>query len=244
MSQKVVIIGAVALGPKTACRLKRMMPDAQVTMIDKDSLISYGGCGIPYYISGDVGEAEQLMSTTFHMVRDPYFFRVAKGIDVLTRTEVQSIDRQAKTVHVRNLANDQEQDLPYDKLVLATGSSPNRIPIPGIELEGVFTVSSLNEAVCIKDLISKGQVGKAVVIGGGAIGIEMVEAMTDLWGVETTLIEVQDQLLPGVVSPLLARMATTHLREHEVENIYLSEKVQSIEGQGRVERSGHGPAHH
>ena len=230
MPLKVVIIGAVALGPKAACRLKRLLPDAEVTMVDRDNLISYGGCGIPYFISGDVSEASELQSTSFHMVRDEKFFRQAKGLEVLTRTEALSIDRAKKTVRVRNIDTGREQELAYDKLVLATGSRPNRLPIPGADLDMVFTVSNLNEAIRIKQLIAAGQVGRAVVIGGGAIGLEMVEALSDLWGVETALVEIEDQLLPGVVGPQMAQMVRTHLTEHDVEEIYLGEKVLSIEG--------------
>ena len=158
MSLNVVIVGAVALGPKAACRLKRLVPEAKVTMIDSDSLISYGGCGIPYFISGDVSDASQLQTTNFHMVRDEKFFRQAKDVEVLTRTEALMIDRQSKTVRVRNLDTGREKDLPYDKLVLAAGGRPRRIDIPGADLERVTSVSSLNNAIKIKDLIAGGRV--------------------------------------------------------------------------------------
>lgn len=230
MSLNVVIIGAVALGPKAASRLKRLMPQAKVTMIDRDSLISYGGCGIPYFISGDISEPGILRETSFHMVRDEKFFRGAKDVEVMTRTEAVAVDRAAKTVHVRNIDTGETTDLPYDRLVLATGSRPNRLNIPGADLDRVFTVSDLNEAIKIKELIAGGQVGQAVVIGGGAIGLEMAEALSDLWGVETALVEVQDQLLPGVVSPIMAHMVRHHLAENDIA-VYLSEMVQRIEGQ-------------
>ncbi len=236
MSYNVVIIGAVALGPKTACRLKRLRPDAKVTMVDRDSLISYGGCGIPYFVSGDVNEASELQSTSFHMVRDADFFRRAKDVDVLVRTEALDVDRSAKTVRVRSLETGQERDLPYDKLVLAAGSRPRLLNIPGSGLDGVFTVASLGEAVAIKERIAAGKVGSAVVIGGGAIGLEMVEALTDLWGIDTSLVEVQEQLLPGVVSPNLAHMVKRSLADNEVENVFLAEKVLRIEGETAVER--------
>ena len=236
MSLNVVIVGAVAAGPKTACRLKRLMPDARVTVVDRDALVSYGGCGIPYFISGDVSEAKELQSTSFHMVRDEHFFRKAKDVDVLTRTEAVRIDRMDKNLVVRDLETGKERALPYDKLVLATGSRPNRPPIPGADLDRVYTVSDLGGAIRIKDLIAGGQVGSAVVIGGGAIGLEMVEALSDLWGVETTLIEIRDQLLPGVLGSQLGRMIKEHMAEHDVEDILLTETVQRIEGHGRAER--------
>ena len=97
-------------------------------------------------------------------------------------------------------------------------------PLPGHDLDGVFTVADLNGAIVIKDRVSRGQVNTAVVIGAGAIGLEMVEALSDLWGVETSLVEVQDQILPGIASPTMAAMVQTELRENEVENIFVSEK--------------------
>jgi len=235
MSQHVVVIGAVALGPKAACRFKRLDPDSTVTMVDQSDLISYGGCGIPYFVSGDVSDASQLQSTSFHMVRDATFFRNVKDIDVLTNTGVLSIDRNSKTVRVRNVLNGQEEDLSYDQLVLATGSRPKRLPIPGADLKGVFTVSNLNEAMAIKQGLADGEVEKAVVIGAGAIGLEMAEALADLWGIETTVIEVADQILPGIVSPNMARMAQHHLEENDVA-VRLGETVQALEGMDRVEK--------
>ncbi|MBT3257173.1 MAG: FAD-dependent oxidoreductase [Deltaproteobacteria bacterium] len=235
MSQHVVVVGAVALGPKAACRFKRLEPDSKVTMVDQSDLISYGGCGIPYFVSGDVSDASQLQSTSFHMVRDAKFFQSVKDIDVLTNTGVLSIDRNSKTVKVRNVLDQREEDLPYDQLVLATGSRPKRLPVPGADLKGVFTVSNLNEAMAIKQGLADGEVEKAVVIGAGAIGLEMAEALADLWGIETTVIEVADQILPGIVSPNIARMAQCHLDENDIA-VRLDEMVQRLEGTDRVEK--------
>ena len=111
MGEKILIIGGVAAGPKTACRVKRLLPDAEVTIIDIDSLISYGGCGIPYYVSGDVSDEKELRSTSFHVVRDESFFIDAKGVAMLTRTKALSIDRQAKTVRVENLDSGEKNSL-------------------------------------------------------------------------------------------------------------------------------------
>lgn len=88
MSKKVVIVGGVAAGPKAACHLKRLQPGWDITVVDQDSMISYGGCGIPYYVGGDVSDEAELRSTSFHMVRDVPFFADAKGVEVLTRTRL------------------------------------------------------------------------------------------------------------------------------------------------------------
>jgi NADPH-dependent 2,4-dienoyl-CoA reductase/sulfur reductase-like enzyme/rhodanese-related sulfurtransferase len=226
-SERVVIIGAVALGPKVACRLKRLRPDYQVTMLDQGEYISYGGCGIPYYISGDLSDIKELMSTSFHMLRTPEFFAGAKDVQVRTRTRALALDRTAKQVRILDLATQKEEDLPYDKLVLATGSRPRALPVPGADLPGVMHVANLGAAMAVKDLIAKGQVGQAVIIGAGAIGLEMAEALSDLWGLDTTVVEVTDQVLPGILEPGLARMVARHLREKDI-TLHLAEAVKEI----------------
>ncbi len=227
MGKRIVIIGGVAAGPKAACRLKRLTPDAEVTIIDQDSLISYGGCGIPYYVSGDVADEKELRSTSFHMLRDEYFFDKAKGVKTLTSTRALAIDRKKKMVQLEYLKTGERTEIPYDTLMLATGSQPVMPPIPGTDAEGVFSVSDLHKAIAIKEMVAKGKVGKAVVIGGGAIGIEMAEALTDLWGVETAIIEYMDQLLPRIIDWPLATILAKHLRDHNVA-VYLGEAAEEI----------------
>ncbi len=229
MPRRIVIIGGVALGPKVACRARRLDPEAQVTMIDRDSIISYGGCGIPYYVSGDVADAKELCTTVYHAVRDPEFFRQYKRVQVATETEALAIDRRARKVRVRELKTGQERDLEYDTLVLATGSTPFVPPVPGVDLPGVYTVANLHKAVLLKDKIASGEVESAVVVGGGAIGLEMAEALTALWGIKTTLVEMCDQVLPQALGPELARMVENHMRENEVD-VRTSTQVQAILG--------------
>ncbi|SMC75643.1 NADPH-dependent 2,4-dienoyl-CoA reductase, sulfur reductase [Desulfocicer vacuolatum DSM 3385] len=229
MSKKVLIIGAVALGPKVACRLRRIDPDVEITMIDRDELISYGGCGIPYYVGGDVADIEGLRSTIAHAIRDAEFFKATKGAEVLTGVEAVAIKRAEKKVVVRHLKEDREEEMPYDQLVIATGATPMRPPIPGADLPQVHVVSNLHHAKAIKDAISKGEVENAVVIGAGAIGIEMAEAFTDLWGIDTTLIEMADQVLPQALGKDMSRIAEKKLREHGVE-LLLSQRVMKING--------------
>ncbi len=227
MGKRIVIIGGVAAGPKAACRLMRLQPDAEVTVIDQDSLISYGGCGIPYYVSGDVADEKALRSTSFHMLRDEAFFAKAKGVKTLTSTRAVAIDRKNKKVEILDLKTGTKGDIAYDTLMLATGSQPVILAIPGSTADGVFTVNDLHKAIAIKDRVAKGQVGKAVVIGGGAIGIEMAEALTDLWGVETAIIEYARQLLPRTIDWPLATILAKHLRDHNVA-VYLGEAAEEI----------------
>jgi len=229
MQKKIIIIGAVAAGPKAACHLKRLQPGWDITVLDQDDLISYGGCGIPYYVCGDVSDEAELRSTSFHMVRDVPFFERAKGLEVLTRTRALSIDRKNRVVRAKNLDTGEKLELPYDQLMLATGARPFVLPIDGADLDGVFTIANLHKAIEIKQRISKGLVSRAVVIGGGAIGVEMAEALTDLWGVETTLLEFMPQLLPRIVDWQFAAMLKTHLQEKNV-NVHVSEGASAILG--------------
>ena len=181
-------------------------------MLDQGEYISYGGCGIPYYISGDLSDIKELLSTSFHMLRTPEFFEDAKDVRVRTRTRALAIDRQYQQVLVKDLESGREEGLPYDYLVLATGSRPRRLPVPGADLPGVMHVASLPAAMAVREMVTKGEVGRAVIIGAGAIGCEMAEALSDLWGVETSLVELAPQVLPGLLDPGLARMVQKHLQ--------------------------------
>jgi NADPH-dependent 2,4-dienoyl-CoA reductase/sulfur reductase-like enzyme/rhodanese-related sulfurtransferase len=229
MTKNIVIIGGVALGPKVACRIRRLDPDADITVVDKDRYISYGGCGIPYYVGGDVPELKSLFSTSAHVVRDSLFFRNAKRVEVRIETEAIAIDRTAKTVTLRSRPEGAITVMPYDTLVLATGAQPVVPPIAGVTLPGVTVVATPHHAHAIKEMIASGRVERAVVVGGGAIGLEMAEALTDLWGVETTLVEMQDQLLPGPLGHDMALIVKNHLEEKGV-RVRLSEQVTRILG--------------
>lgn len=227
MVKKVVIIGAVALGPKVACRLRRLDPQIEITLIDRDALISYGGCGIPYYVGGDINDIEDLYKTTSHAIRDQAFFENCKGINVLTRVEAREIRRREKQVKICHLATGKEEFLDYDKLVLATGAGAVRPPFPGSDLPRVFTVSDLHDAKTLKTLMSTGKVSKAVVVGAGAIGLEITEALTDLWGIDTTLVEMEDQVLPTLLGKCIARVAAGELQRRGVE-LLLEARVMEV----------------
>jgi NADPH-dependent 2,4-dienoyl-CoA reductase/sulfur reductase-like enzyme/rhodanese-related sulfurtransferase len=189
----------------------------------------------PGIVSGDVSDEKELRSTSFHVVRDEDFFSQAKGVTMLTRTRALAIDRQAKTVRVEQLDTGETNELLYDKLVLATGSVPNRLQIPGADLEGVYVVNDMHRAIAIKNDLARGKVSKAVVIGGGAIGLEMAESLADLWGIETTVLEYMDQLLPRIVDPPFAAMLEKHLRDNNV-TVYTGESATGLESDaaGRV----------
>ena len=236
MSRRIVVIGAVALGPKAACRAKRLMPDAEIVLVDQSPRISYGGCGIPYYISGEVNRVEDLQTTPYGTVRDADFFKTHKGVNALVRTRATAIDRKAKIVAVEELDTGKKYELPYDKLVLAMGSSPNRPPIPGLDLAGISAATNLDEAEAIKSSASDGTVNRAVVVGGGFIGLEVAVAFGDMWGIPTAVVELADHIMPGFLSPTLARMAAKDLKDNGVD-VFCAEKVVRFEGEnGHVKK--------
>ena len=202
MAQKILVIGGVALGPKAACRCKRLMPDAEITLVDENLFISYGGCGIPYYVSGEVNNLDDLRATPYHTVRDPEFFRTMKGITVRNQTRALAIDRAAKTLLVRNVVTGEEEKLPYDKLVLATGATPRMPPVEGHDLKNVLTLTRLEAAV----------------------------ALSDMWGVKVSVVEMMDQMLPGVLSHNMGKMAAHDCEAHGL-SVYTAEKVVRLEGE-------------
>ena len=229
MPEKILVVGVVALGPKAACRCKRLLPDAQLTLIDENVYISYGGCGIPYYVSGETQNLDDLRSTPYHTVRDAAFFAAMKGITVRTQTRALSIDRQAKTLLVKELASGKEEALPYDKLVLATGATPRMPKVEGGDLANVLSLTRLEAAQAIRTACEGGKLSSAVIVGGGFIGLEAAVALADMWGVKVSVVEMMDQILPGALSASLARMAAHDLATHGVA-VYTSEKVVRLEG--------------
>lgn len=235
MSRRVIVIGAVALGPKAASRLKRLDPSAEVTMLDRGTYISFGGCGIPYYVSGEVDSLDALRATPYGTVRTPEFFSRQKGVVVRNRTEALSIDRQNRTVRIRDLQSGAEEDLPYDRLILATGSTAKILPIEGNKLGNVLGVTSLENARAVRDACASGSVKNAVIIGGSFIGLEMCVALADMWGIRTSVVEFMPQLMPGVLSANLAAMAEHDLRSNGVD-VFTSEKVLRLEGENGVVR--------
>ena len=229
MAEKILVVGGVALGPKAAARCKRLMPDAQVTLVDENVFISYGGCGIPYYVSGEIQNLNDLRSTPYHTVRDADFFRDMKGITVRTQTRATAIDRASKTLAVKNVVTGQEEKLPYDKLVLATGASPRVPPVEGKDLRNVLSLTRLEAAGAIRSACEEGKITEAVIVGGGFIGLEAAVALADMWGVKCSVVEMVDQILPGVLSHSVAQMAAHDCAAHKVD-VYTSEKVVRLEG--------------
>ena len=230
--RNVVIIGGVAAGLKSAAKVRRGDPKAKITVIERGDLVSYGACGMPYVVSGNVDSIDHLMMTPNGSMRNPSFFKATKNLDILTKTEALRIDRTAKTVLVKDLPSGTESDIPYDKLVIATGSTPVRIPFPGIELGNIFPMWHPYDAQAIRDLLEGRQVKNAVIIGAGLVGIEMAEAF-HRWGVNTTIVEMQDHVFPAFLDPEVALSVEKYAQGNGID-IRMQEKVQRFEGDGVV----------
>ena len=205
---KVLIIGGVAAGPKTAAKIVRMKPGAEVTILERGSFLSYAGCGLPYYVSGEVKEQKDLMSTPAGAVRDAAFFQYVKNIKVQSGTEALEIDRAGKRVHVKILATGEEAWLPYDNLVIATGASPILPPIPGVDKKNVLTLHSVPSAEKLKELLADGA-KDAVIVGGGLIGVETAEALVSQ-GCHVTMVEMLPQIL-NMLDWEMARFVEQHM---------------------------------
>ncbi|MFA5044674.1 MAG: FAD-dependent oxidoreductase [Paludibacter sp.] len=191
---RIIIIGGSAAGPKAASKARRMDENAEITIYQKASDLSMASCGYPYYIGGFFDDRSQLLCSPAGVVRDSKFFWNAKKITTKVLTEVTIIDRKNKKIEFRDLQTGERGTAEYDKLVIATGASPRKPPVPGIDLEGITSLQSLSDADYLRKIRDEGKIKKAVVIGGGLIGIETVEAL-NLAGIEITLVELLPQLL-------------------------------------------------
>jgi len=225
-TQRIVVIGGVAAGMKTACRFKRIKPESEILVVDKCKEISYGACSLPYYIEGLFDDLEEVRKTPVGVMRDEKFFANCKGIEVLTLTQALAIDRAKKTVRVKNIENGEEKELHYSKLVLATGNRPIMPPLPGIDLKRVYPLKTMGHAKAIMDRVKVSK--KAVVVGGGFIGLEVAEALIHR-GLEVTLVEMKDQIMAGLLDGGMASLVHRELRKKGV-NLCLSEALESVEG--------------
>ena len=228
---RVVVIGGVAAGMKTACRILRLNPSAKVIVVEKTKDVSYGACSLPYYIEGHFDDLEDVRRTPVGVLRDEKFFANCKGFEVRTLTEALEIDRAQKKVKVRNLENGQENEIPYDKLVLATGNYPILPPLPGMELPGVYPLKTMSDA---ENILSRSKSCKsAVIVGGGLIGLEVAEALVHN-GLQVSLVEMKDQVLSNALDAGMAGLIHREMRKKGV-NLCLSQPLERIEGRdGKV----------
>ncbi len=223
---KIVILGGVAAGTKAAAKIKRENRAAEVELYTKSSDISYAGCGLPYYVGGDIETREELVVNT------PAKFTALTGVTVFTGQEAVAVYPQKKTVEVRSVADGGLQRVSYDKLVLATGAAPLVPPIEGVNLQGVFTVRTPDDAVAIREYIRQNGSRRAVVVGAGFIGMEMAENLM-AQKLSVTLLDMGSQILPGVLDSEMAGYAAKHLRQMGMK-ILTGTALASIQGEQQV----------
>lgn len=217
---KVVIIGGVAGGATAAARLRRNDEACEIVLVERGPYISFANCGLPYHISGAIPEREQLLVTSEAL------FEARYHVDVRSRTEAVAIDRAAKTVLLRNLQTGAESEEPYDRLLLSPGADAVRPKLAGIDSRRVFTLRNIPDLDRIMVHLDGESPKRAVVIGGGYIGIEMAENLHER-GLFTTLVEGAEHILAPFDNEMAA-IVHSHLRDKQIE-LYLADKIEHFE---------------
>jgi NADPH-dependent 2,4-dienoyl-CoA reductase/sulfur reductase-like enzyme/rhodanese-related sulfurtransferase len=216
---KLLIVGGVAGGSSAAARARRLSEQAEIILFERGPDISFANCGLPYYIGEKVADRDKLLITTVEHFRERF------NVDVRIQSSVESINRTSKTVRVRDTESGKIYDESYDKLILATGAAPLKPPIAGIDLPGIFTLRDLHDVDCIKAAVDAGA-KQAVIVGAGFIGLELAENLMRR-GLETTVVELQDQLLPPfdkeMTTPILDSLKANRV------NVLLGESAEAFE---------------
>src|SRR5215207_11007760 len=222
---RLVIVGGVAAGTKAASRARRVDPEAEITVYQEEPEPSISECGLPYFLSGIVEERDDLIART------PEKF-AEKGIEVRVRHRVEKIDSEGRKLSVRRLEDGEVFEDAYDRLVVATGARAVLPPIPGADLDGVFVLRFLTDSDEVREYIQERSPKRAVVVGGGYIGLEVAENLCRL-GMEVSLIEAEDRVALAY-GPEIAERVKEHLEENGV-SVYTGAKVEEFVGDARVE---------
>lgn len=222
---KVLVIGGVAAGTKVAAKLLREDRSAEVTVLTKGKDISYAGCGLPYYVGDVIHEKGQLIVNT------PESFSKLTGAQVVTGMEVKSLDRTAKQVTAENVDTKETVVYGYDKLVIAVGASPIKPPVPGVDLKNVFFMRTPEDAYAVRETVETEHIKRAVVVGGGFIGLEVAENLMSK-GVKVSVIDMADHVMPGF-DPEMAEYVENHLADRGL-MIFTNTKLEGIEGEEKA----------
>ena len=223
---KVLIVGGVAAGTKTAAKLKREDRNAEVVVITKDKDISYAGCGLPYYVGGLIESRDELIVNT------PQKYAGLTGVEVKTGKDAVGLNADRKVITVRDTETGTEEICSYDKLVLAVGASPAVLPVPGTDKQGVFKMRTPDDAIQIRSYAEEHQVKKAVVIGAGFIGLEAAENLKAK-GIQVTVIDFASQILPNILDEEMAAYAKKHLLKEGI-RVITGTKAEEILGDSEV----------
>ncbi|KGJ50903.1 CoA-disulfide reductase [Clostridium sp. NCR] len=224
---RVVIIGGVAAGMSAAAKLKRMKPDYEVVVYEKTDVVSFGACGLPYFVGGFFDDPQNMIA------RAPEKF-VESGIDLKIFHEVTSIDTDSKKLKVQDVKNGEIFEDSYDKLMIATGASSIIPPIKNVKLENVSTLKSLDDGIKVKELMNRDEIKKVAIIGAGFIGLEAVEAAKKL-GKEVTVFQLEDRILPQVFDKELTDILEEEIKNHNVD-LRLQEIVSELVGEEKVKK--------
>lgn len=225
MNKKVVIVGGVAGGASTAARLRRLDENAKIVMFERGEYISFANCGLPYYIGETITQRDALLVQTVEGMSKKF------NMDIRNLSEVVKINRLNKTVTVKNLRTNETYEESYDILVLSPGASPIKPPIKGIDdAKNLFTLRNIPDTDNIKNFVDNNNPKKAVVIGGGFIGIEMAENLYDR-GVEITLVEKSNQIM-APVDYEMASILHSHIKDKGV-NLILEDGVKEFKNNGK-----------
>jgi len=223
---KLAVIGGVAAGTSAAAKARRTDKDAEIVLFEKGSDISYGGCGLPYYISDVIKNREDLIAFTAEEFEEKY------NVEVKIKHEVTDIDPEGKKLTYKNLETGEEDSYQFDKLVIATGASPIKPPLEGIDLENVFTLRNVNDGDAIKAAVQSEEVQDAVIIGAGLIGLEMAESLHEA-GLNVKVVELQPQVLPPF-SKEMADIVAEELEDKGV-GLILNDGIDHFKGNGKLE---------
>ncbi|WP_418947759.1 FAD-dependent oxidoreductase [Phascolarctobacterium succinatutens] len=221
MSKRVVIVGGVAAGMKTAARLRRLDAEAEIIVLERGPQLSYGACGFPYFISGEVKSMDSFDHTPQGALRDSNYFAAVKGIDARCGCNVQKIDRVQKCVHY--MEKGELKQLSYDVLVLATGSTPVKLPLPNADAAGIHSFWFPWDVEAVDKEIAEGGVKDVVIIGAGFIGLELAEAFVRR-SLHTSVLEQQDRLLPQLLDEDMAALLLRDTK-NPLLDIYLEERA-------------------
>lgn len=220
---KILIIGGVAGGATAAARLRRIDENARIILFERGEYVSYANCGLPYHIGGTISDRDRLFVQTVEGFTNRF------NIDIRVKSEVTQIDTQTKTVTVRNLLKGETYTETYDKLIVSTGAEPIKPPMQGIEDSRIFSLRNVPDMDQIKNYIDKNKPKKAVVIGGGFIGLEMVENLQEA-GLEVAVVERANQVM-APIDYSMAAIVHQHLRQKGV-SLFLEENVLRFEPSG------------
>ncbi|MEN8077915.1 CoA-disulfide reductase [Clostridioides difficile] len=224
---KVVIIGGIAAGMSAAAKFKRLSPNDDVVVYEKGDIVSFGACGLPYYVGGFFDDSREMIARTPEQFKE-------SGVEIHTKHEVIDVDFSHKKLKVKNLETNEILEENYDKLMIASGARAIIPPIKNINLENVVTLKSMDDGNKLRDLMAKDEYKKVAIIGAGFIGLEAVEAAKHK-GKEVTVIQLQDRVLQEVFDKDITDLLEEELRDNGV-NLLLSETVVELIGDGKVSK--------